>query len=68
VNDAEIAEMVYAYCGRLDEPLRSRVFALAKAVHREWPSDASDRVHQLLADLAAKELECQRLREQLHGG
>lgn len=31
-----------------------------------WPHDASDRVHDLIGKLAAKELECQRLREAAH--
>jgi hypothetical protein len=33
--------------------------------NRNWPHEATDRVHQLLGQLAAKELECHRLREEL---
>lgn len=32
-------------------------------ISRPWPPDATDRVHELMAQLAQKELECQRLRE-----
>ena len=34
-------------------------------ISHPWPRDAEDRVNQLLGQVAAKELECQRLREQV---
>ncbi len=33
---------------------------------RPWPREAEDRVNQLLGQVAAKELECQRLTEALN--
>ena len=45
--------------GRTDDHLADVIAAALK----RWPTDASDRVHDLIAQLAAKELECQQLRE-----
>lgn len=45
--------------GRTDDHLADVIAAALK----RWPHDASDRVHDLIGQLAAKELECQRLRE-----
>ncbi len=45
--------------GRTNDHLADVIAAALK----RWPADASDRVHDLIGQLAAKELECQRLRE-----
>lgn len=48
-----------------DTPEKYRRVAKAFPVgtKQPWPHEATDRVHELLGQVAAKELECQRLRE-----
>lgn len=52
-----------------DMPIDKQFFAgfdkQALKVRAPWPREAEDRVNQLLGQLAARELECQRLREEL---
>jgi hypothetical protein len=47
-----------------DKPQRDLIYAAPQPRAAErWPREAEDRVNTLLGELAAKELECQRLRE-----
>lgn len=52
-----------------DMPLNEQFFAgvdeQALKISHPWPREAEDRVNRLLGEIAAKELECQRLREQV---
>ncbi len=53
-----------------DMPVDEKFFAgfdkRVLKVRHPWPREAEDRVNQLLGQVAAKELECQRLREALN--